>query len=92
MKNRKTGGRKTGTPNRTNAETRAALIEIVEKRFENIEQRLDECEAKDELNILIKLIELCIPKPQPENVEATSKSPDFYSEMLIRLNRPAEGK
>ena len=85
-------GRRKGSPNKATSQTRAAIVELLESRLPRINQRLDECEAKDELNILIKLIELVIPKPQPENMEAAPKTKDFYSNLLVQLNPKMESK
>ena len=86
-------GRPIGAKNRTTTQTRAAIVELLESRLPKINQRLDECEAKDELNILIKLLEFVIPKIR-EDVPAddTVKKPDFYSDLIIRLNRKTESK
>ena len=58
---KKFGGREKGTPNKLTAELRSALKDVL---YDEIPHRLDELEAKDRLEQLIKLMPYVFPKVQ----------------------------
>jgi hypothetical protein len=61
---KKFGGREKGTPNKLTAELRSALKDVLYEEIEQIPHRLDELEAKDRLEQLIKLMPYVFPKVQ----------------------------
>lgn len=64
---RKYGGREAGTPNRLTKELRAALKNILHQELESLPDHLSKLEAKDRLDMLVKLLPFVLPK-----VEAVS--------------------
>ena len=58
----KYGGRKKGTPNKLTKELRSVLKEVIYNELENIEERLDELEPKQRLELVIKLMPYVFPK------------------------------
>ena len=62
---KKFGGREKGTPNKLTAELRSALKDVLYDEIEQIPHRLDELEAKDRLELLVKLMPYVFPKVQP---------------------------
>nr|AOE13985.1 hypothetical protein [uncultured bacterium] len=61
---KKFGGREKGTPNKLTAELRSALKDVLYEEIEQIPHRLDELEAKDRLEQLIKLMPYVFTKVQ----------------------------
>ena len=59
---KKHGGRKKGTPNKMTKELRSVLKDIIYKELENIEERLDELEPKQRIELMIKLMPYIFPK------------------------------
>ena len=60
----KFGGREKGTPNKLTKELRAALKDVLYDEIEQIPHRLAELEAKDRLELLVKLMPYVFPKVQ----------------------------
>jgi hypothetical protein len=70
MKNRiKTGGRTLGTPNKTTAETKELIQNIVSSKLENINELLEQLEPKEQLDVIIKLLPYIVPKQQEITIE-----------------------
>ena len=64
---RKYGGREAGTPNRLTKELRDALKNILHQELELLPDHLSKLEAKDRMDLLVKLLPFVLPK-----VEAVS--------------------
>lgn len=58
----KYGGRAKGTPNRLTQELRMVLKDIVYRELETIECRMDELDAKERIELTIKLMPYVFPK------------------------------
>jgi len=58
----KHGGRQKGTPNRLTKELRTVLKDVIYNELENIEDRLDQLEAKQRIELMIKLMPYVFPK------------------------------
>jgi hypothetical protein len=58
----KYGGRQKGTPNRLTKELRAILKEVLHNELESIEERLEQLEPKERLEVLIKLMPFVFPR------------------------------
>ena len=58
----KYGGRKKGTPNKLTKELRLVLKEVIYNELENIEERLDQLEPKQRLELVVKLMPYVFPK------------------------------
>ena len=59
---KKYGGRKKGTPNKLTKELRSVLKEVIYNELENIEDRLDQLEPKQRVELVIKLMPYVFPK------------------------------
>ena len=59
---KKFGGREKGTPNRLTKELRSVLKDIVYQELEKIEERLNELEPKERLELVLKLMPYTLPK------------------------------
>ncbi len=58
----KTGGRTSGTPNKTTKEIRNVLKGVINNELENIQSLLNEMQPKERLEVVIKLIPYVLPK------------------------------
>lgn len=58
----KTGGRTSGTPNKTTKEIRTVLKGVINNELLNIETLLSELPPKERLEVVIKLIPYVLPK------------------------------
>ena len=58
----KTGGRTSGTPNKTTKELRTVLKGVINNELLNIETLLSELPPKERLEVVIKLIPYVLPK------------------------------
>ena len=59
---KKHGGRKKGTPNKLTKELRSVLKDVIYNELENIEERLDQLEPKQRVELVIKLMPYVFPK------------------------------
>ena len=69
----KTGGRQKGTPNKLTKELRALLKDLIHAELEQMPYHLDKLDAKERLELLIKLMPYAVPKV--ETVKATAGEP-----------------
>jgi hypothetical protein len=58
----KTGGRKSGTPNKTTANLRSLINEFLADNFHAVTQEFDQLETRDKINVYLKLLEFGVPK------------------------------
>lgn len=71
----KTGGRTKGTVNKTTAETKEILKNIVSVEIDNINGLLDKLEPKERLDVIIKLLPYILPKQNEIAVENKTVEP-----------------
>ena len=58
----KHGGRKKGTPNRLTRELRTILKDVLYQEMEHLEERLNDLDPKDRMQIVLKLMPYVFPK------------------------------
>lgn len=73
---KKFGGRTKGTPNRTTAETKQALQNVLSKQIDSLQTTLNKLSAVDRVNALSKLLPYILPKQQDIAITGT----EFLSE------------
>lgn len=56
------GGRQKGTPNKTTAETKEMLQQVISNELNNIDDLLDKLEPNERINAVIKLLPYIVPK------------------------------
>ena len=72
----KHGGRKKGTPNRLTRELRTILKDVLYQEIEQLEERLNDLDPKDRMQIILKLMPYVFPKVM--DVQSTKDEPmDF---------------
>jgi len=75
----KTGGRQKGTPNKLTKELRSLLKDILYDELVNIEDRLNDLETKERIELVIKLMPFVFPKVV--SVSSTENEPFDWSEV-----------
>lgn len=83
MKRDKTGGRKIGTPNKTTAETKEFIQNIVNNELTYIEDLMLELTPKERVDAVIKLLPYIVPKTSEVSI-IESEPP---RNILIKVNR-----
>jgi len=69
MKNKKTGGRRAGTPNRTTAELREALQSFIDANIDQLQDDFDALEPEKRLTFFEKIVKMVLPPPvNPEQL------------------------
>jgi len=64
-------GRPKGQMNKTTGQVKRVIANIIEDNLPRIQEDLDKLEAKDRLNVLLRLLEFVVPKRTPD-VEGTT--------------------
>lgn len=62
MKGQKTGGRTLGTENKVSKELRSVLKDLLLKELEDLPGQLSKLDAKDRLEVVLKLLPYGLPK------------------------------
>jgi len=70
---KKYGGRKKGTPNRLTKELRTVLKDVIYDELENLDECLKELDAKQRVELIIKLLPYVFPKL--ESISHTTNEP-----------------
>lgn len=95
MKGKKTGGRQKGTPNKATAFSKTVIQELLDdytssdgdKKFKHDIEKL---EAKDRLDIMVKLMSFITPKPQSVDMSITSTMSKTIEDTLTQLSEENE--
>jgi hypothetical protein len=70
---KKHGGREKGTPNKLTKDLRNILKDIIYNELELLNEKLDELESKERIELVIKLLPYTLPKLQ--NISHTTNEP-----------------
>lgn len=86
----KTGGRKTGTPNKTTGITKEMVNQVLAAYHDDgrLTKDFDELTPKERLDVYIKLIGYILPKPQAVQVDLNQSSSN--PSIVERLRQLAE--
>lgn len=91
-KGKKTGGRKAGTPNKTTAFSKSVIQEILTDYTSSdlFKEDMKKLDAKDRLDIMVKLMAFTTPKPQSVDMSITSNKPKTIEDALQELSEENE--
>ena len=73
---KKFGGRTKGTPNKCTAETKALLVDLIAGQTDRIQEALDEvfeCNKREYLQIMVRLLPYVMPKATEVESTETAK-------------------
>ena len=101
MKGKKTGGRQKGTPNKVTTMSKAVIQDIVSNYFlseegsdngfgKNFIEDLGMLDAKERIDVMIKLNSFVIPKPQSVSVDFNNEKKITIEEKLTELAQENE--
>lgn len=82
----KTGGRRTGTPNKTTASIRALIGDLTSGLYQTVLQDIEELEPNERVKVWLKLCEFCAPKPQSIAVDMSVEQRKTIEDKLLELS------
>lgn len=90
---KKFGGRTKGTPNRTTAETKELLLQVVGKELDKLGALMVKLEPLDRINALAKLLPFVVPKQSEITIDEKPPMTEEQREQRIKelkekLNQP----
>lgn len=82
----KTGGRKTGTPNKTTSITRDMISQVLAGYHDEGQLARDffGLEPKERLNVFVKLLGYILPKPQSIDLDVSTRNHKSGIEEILR--------
>jgi 23S rRNA C2498 (ribose-2'-O)-methylase RlmM len=86
-KRQKTGGRKKGTPNKTQTTLRQTVTLLLEKQFALLPKLLDQLEPRDRIELTIKLMPYALPRLRDQEPEPVENPATSRSQSLLELTR-----
>ena len=101
MKGKKTGGRQKGTPNKISTISKTVIQDIVSNYFlaekgsknefgKSFVEDLGKLDAKERIDVMIKLNTFVIPKPQSVSVDFNQEKKKTIEDKLIELAQENE--
>ena len=71
----KTGGRKSGTPNKATGDIKARIAALIDERFDDIAADMDNLDPKDRVTTYLKLLEFVVAKQRAVEHSGTDEVP-----------------
>ena len=92
MKRTKTGGRKSGTPNKVTVSMRAWIVGVINDNREKLEKDLDKLPSKERWAIVERLLQYAIPKKQSvqSNINFDKMTDEQLDEIINQLKNETE--
>lgn len=87
---KKFGGRSKGTLNKSTAETKTLLHNIVGNQLDEVENLLMKLDAKEKLEIIVKLLPYVLPRQS--EIAIDSKEEERFKPITVNLINPVNGK
>lgn len=89
MKGKKTGGRKKGTPNTVTSFSKSIIQGIIDRytSSDKFTEDFGKLDAKDRIDVIIKLTGFVLPKPQSVNIDMNPETKKTIEDKLIELSR-----
>lgn len=84
---KKVGGRKKGTPNKTTQITRKLINDVAEGMLPQVLRDIKDLEPAERVKVFIKLCEFCISKPQTVSLDMAVEKERTIEDKLILLSR-----
>jgi hypothetical protein len=84
---KKFGGRSKGTPNKTTAETKQALQNVLSKQIDRLQVTINKLEPIDKVNALAKLLPYILPKQQDIVINTEPLSEEARERRIAELKQ-----
>ena len=78
----KTGGRKSGSTNRNNADLKSRIMGLMEDKFDEVVSDLEGLDPKDRVTAYLKFMEYVLPKQREQKIDLSSLSDAEIDELL----------
>lgn len=78
----KTGGRKSGSTNRTSTDLKSRLAAFVDNQFDTIQTDLETLEPKDRIMAYLKFMEYVLPKQREQKIDLSTLSDQQLDDLL----------
>lgn len=88
---KKFGGRSKGTLNKSTAETKTLLHNIVGNQLDEVENLLSTLEPKEKLDAIIKLLPYVLPRQSEIAIESKEEE-EHFTPITVNLINPDNGK
>ena len=88
---KKFGGRTKGVLNKSTAETRTLLNNIVGNQLDDVENLLSKLEPKEKLDAIIKLLPYVLPRQSEIAIESKEEEEHFHP-ITVNLIKPKNAK
>lgn len=82
----KTGGRKKGTPNKTTAQIKELVVQLVGDNLETFKTEFDKLKADDKISIIKNLLPYVIPKQNETKHSIDEQSAQLMKESIDKMN------
>ncbi|SFF22123.1 hypothetical protein [Spirosoma endophyticum] len=81
----KTGGRQSGSTNKTTSDIKTRIAALINDQFETIQGDMEELEPKERVTAYLKFLEYVLPKQREQKIDLTSRLEGLSDEQLNEL-------
>ena len=78
----KTGGRKSGSINRTSADIKSKIAALIDDQFDTIQADLETLEPKDRVTAYLKFMEYVLPKQREQKIDLSTLTDEQIDDLL----------
>ena len=86
----KKGGRRAGTPNRTTADLKTRIAQLVDEQFDTIKTDLESLDAKERVGAYLKFLEYVLPKQREQKIDLSGLTDEQIDDLLNRAMNKLE--
>ena len=78
----KTGGRKSGSTNRTSTDIKSKIADLIDQQFNTITADLELLEPKERVTAYLKFLEYVLPKQREQKIDLSTLSDEQIDDLL----------
>ena len=78
----KTGGRKSGSTNRTSTDIKSKIAALIDDQFDTIQADLETLEPKDRVSAYLKFMEYVLPKQREQKIDLSTLTDEQIDDLL----------
>jgi hypothetical protein len=78
----KTGGRKSGSTNRTSTNIKGKIADLIDQQFDAITADLELLEPKERVTAYLKFLEYVLPKQREQKIDLSTLSDEQIDDLL----------
>ncbi len=80
----RTGGRRPGTANRTTADLKSRISDLLDSRFDKVVEDLEQLEPKDRVTAYLKFLEYVVPKMREQKIDLSTLTDEQIDDLLTK--------